>query len=140
MADAPRPEQGTGWYRGAVYSRTWLTTLIGIPLLGAIGLTVVAGTGEWVVLVPLTLLVGGALWLTPLSVITPEGIRLVLQGTFVPWAAVEWVLDPRPGDEEARVELTGGSILVLPGVPPGAVPTLRSLLARGRPDDGGDRR
>jgi hypothetical protein len=106
-----------------------LTTLTGMPLLSLITFSILGGDGAWVVLVPLTLLIFGALWLIPLSVITSDGIRIVLRGTFVPWSEVAQVLDPRPGDEQARMELTDGRILRLPGVSPAAVPALRALRA-----------
>lgn len=128
-AGAQRPEQGLGRYRGARYTRTWLTTLTGMPLLSLIAFSILGGDGLWVVLVPLTLLIFGALWLIPLSVITSDGIRIVLRATFVPWSEVARVLDPRPGDEQARIELTDGHILRLPGVSPAAVPALRALRA-----------
>lgn len=86
----------------------------------------------WVALVPVTVLVIGALWLVPLAVTTSSGIRLVFKRVFVAWSDVEWVLDPRVGDEEARVQLTDGHVLTVAGVSPRNVPALRVLWSRHR--------
>ncbi len=124
---------GTGAYRGARYTRTWFTTLTAIPLLCGAYFAVLGGSAAWVVLVVLAVVIAVAIWLVPLSVVSAEGVRLVLGRERVAWPDVAAVLDPRTGDEEARVELVGGRVLALPGVPPGAVPALRRLQTAGHP-------
>ncbi len=130
--DVRRREQGLGSYRGATYSRTWLTMLTGMTLAWLVMFSIAGGNLVWVALIPVTVAVLGALWLVPLTVITTEGIRLVFKRVVVSWSDVEWVLDPRPGDEEARLQLTDGHVLTVPGVPPRAVPALRVLWSRYR--------
>lgn len=100
---------------------------MGVPLLSGTYFSILGGTSAWIVLVPLTVVIVGILWAVPLSIVSAEGIRFVLRGEIVPWSHVASVLDPRPGDEEARMELTDGRIVTVPGVPPIAVPTLRRL-------------
>ena len=118
---------GTGAYRGARYTRTWFTTLTGIPLLCGIYFAVLGGSDAWVVLAVLAVVIAAAIWSVPLSVVSPQGVRLVLARETVAWSDVAAVLDPRTGDEEARIELVGGHVMALPGVPPRAVPALRRL-------------
>lgn len=117
---------------GARYTRSWITMLVAIPLLSGIYVSVLGGTSAWIALVPLTAVVIVALWLVPLSTVSAEGIRLVLRAEVVPWSRVASVLDPRPGDEQVRLELTNGRILSVPGAPPSAVPTLRRLRSEKR--------
>ncbi len=130
--DVRQQAQGLGRYRGARYSRTWLTMLVGMTLAWLFLFSIAAGNAVWIALIPVTIVVLGALWLVPLTVITTDGIRLVFKRVVVPWSDVEWVLDPRAGDEEARLQLTDGHILTVPGVPPRAVPALRVLWSRHR--------
>jgi hypothetical protein len=118
---------GTGPYWGARYTRTWFTTLAGLPLLAGIFFAVLGGSDAWIVLAPLALVIAAVIWLVPLSVVSTAGIRLVLQRQVVAWSDVAAVLDPRAGDEEVRVELVDGRITAVPGVPPRAAPALRRL-------------
>jgi hypothetical protein len=118
---------GTGAYRGARYTRTWFTLLAEVPVLSGIYFAVLLGSDAWVVLAPIAVVIAAALWLVPLSVVSTDGVRLVLGRETVAWRDIAAVLDPRTGDEEARVELAGGRVLALPGVPPEAVPDLRRL-------------
>lgn len=120
---------GLGAYWGARYSRTWFTTLAGLPLLTGIFFSVLGGTGAWLVLVPLLVVVVAVIWAVPLAVVGADGIRLVLSGRSVPWSRVASVLEPRPGDESVRLELTDGRVLRVPGVPPEAASTLRAVHA-----------
>jgi hypothetical protein len=132
-ANGPGPADGLGWYRGARYSRTWFTTLAGLPLLCTVAFSFLLGSPAWTVLVPLTVVVVATLWLVPQSIVTASHVRLVLRRETIPWSAVRTVLDPRPGDEEARIELTTGRVLTVPGVSCAAVPALRrTLQAAGR--------
>jgi len=126
-AGGPGPDRAAGWYWGARYTRTWLTTLAGLPLASLIAFSVLEGTPAWLVLLPLTVLIIGAVWLVPLAIVTTEGIELVLRGRVVAWSDVAAVLDPRPGDQQVRVELTDGHILTVSGVAPAAAPALRAL-------------
>ena len=121
------PGKGLGPFWGARYSRSWITMLVGVPLLSGIYFSILGGTSAWILLVPLTAVIVGSLWAVPLSIVSAEGIRLVLRGDVVPWSQVASVLDPRPGDEEVRIELTNGRILTVPGVPPNAAAALRRL-------------
>lgn len=121
--------QALGWYRGARYSRTWLTMLIGMTLAWLIMFALASGSAAWMVLLPITVVVIAPLWLVPLSVITPDGIQLVLKRRWIPWADVDSVCEPRPGDEEVRLILIDAHSVLLPGVPPRAVPALRAYLA-----------
>ena len=123
---------GTGSYWGARYTRTWFTTLAGLPLLAGIFFAVLGGSDAWVVLAPLAVVIVAVLWLVPLSVVSTGGIRLVLQREVVAWSDIAAVLDPRAGDEELRIELVDGRIIAVPGVPPRAVPAFRSLHAANR--------
>lgn len=123
---------GLGPYRGARYTRTWFTTLAGVPLLCGIFFSVLGGSSAWIVLSVLTVVITAILWLVPLSVVSSEGIRLVLGRETVAWSEVASVLDPRVGDEEVRIELVSGRIRAVPGVPPHAVPALRRLLRANR--------
>ena len=106
--------------------------LIGMALAWLVMFSIAGGTSAWMVVVPLSVLIIGALWVVPLTVITAEGIRLVFKRVLVPWSDVQWVLDPRAGDEEARLQLADDHILTLPGVSPRAVPALRVLWSRHR--------
>lgn len=126
---------GLGPFWGARYTRTWFTTLAGVPVLSAVYFSVLGGTPAWVVLVPVLILVVAAIWAVPLAVVGTDGIRLVLTSRTVAWSDVASVLEPRPGDETVRLELTGGRVLRVPGVPPRAAPSLRAqlLAARRRP-------
>jgi hypothetical protein len=117
---------------GARYSRTWLTTLAGLPLLIGVGFSVLAGTRTWIALALLAVVVVGAIWLVPLAVVGDQGIRLLLRGRLVRWSEIETVLDPRPGDEDLRVEVTGGRVVRLDGIPPSAAADLRALRAAHR--------
>jgi hypothetical protein len=101
-------------------------------VLSGIYFSILGGTTAWVVLVPLAVVIAAVLWLVPLSVVTTEGIRLVLERRVVPWWYIASVLEPRPGDEEVRLELRDGRILRVPGVPPRTVPGLRALHAANR--------
>ncbi len=130
--DARPREEGVGRYRGATYSRTWLTMLTGMTLAWLFMFSIAAGSLLWVALIPVTVLVIGTLWLVPLTVVTAEGIRLVFKRIFLPWSDVDWILDPRAGDEEARVQLTDGQVLAIAGVSPRDVPALRVLWSRHR--------
>ena len=112
---------------GARYSRTWFTTLAGLPLLIGIYFSVLGGTRAWIVLVPLTVVVVGIIWLVPQAVVGDEGVRLVLRGRLVRWSEIEAVLDPGPGDENLSVEVAGGRVVRLDGVPPSAAGELRAL-------------
>lgn len=121
-----------GRYRGAIYSRTWLTMLTGMTLAWLFLFSIAAGDTVWIALIPVTVAVIAPLWLVPLSVVSTEGIRLVLKGIWIPWSGVDSICDPRPGDEEVRLILVDAHSIVLPGVPPSAVPGLRGLLTRSR--------
>lgn len=122
-----RAEPGMGPFWGARYSRTWFTMLASLPLLCGVFFSVLGGTGAWVVLLPLAVVIVAVVWLVPLSVVGAKGIRLVLRGQLVWWADIESVLDPRPGDEEVRVEMDGGRVLRLPGIPPRSASAIRAL-------------
>jgi hypothetical protein len=124
---ASHPEKVLGPFWGARYTRSWITLLAGTPLLSGIYLSIVAGTSGWIVLVPLTVVVVGILWLVPQSIVSAEGIRFVLRGDVVPWSQVTAILEPRTGDEEVRMELVNGRVVTAPGVPPGTAPALRRL-------------
>lgn len=130
--ETQRREQGVGWYRGARYSRTWLTMLIGMWLAWLVMFSIAGGSAAWIAVIPLTVLIMGALWVVPLTIVTTEGIRLVFQRIVVPWSQVQWVLDPRLGDQEARVQLSDDHTLTLPGVSPRSVPALRVLWSQHR--------
>lgn len=121
-----RKGTGSEIFWGARYTRSWFTLLAGAPLLFGIYMSILQDTSAWLVLAPLTVVILGVLWLVPLAVVSDEGIRMVLRGTTVPWSGVAAVLDPRPGDEVVRLELTDGRVVRVPGVPPGAVPALRA--------------
>jgi hypothetical protein len=127
-----RGGEGLGPYWGARYTRTWFTTLAGLPVLWGIYFSVLGGTQAWVVLVPLLVVVVAVIWAVPLAVVGGEGVRLLPTGRFVPWSEVASVLEPGPGDESVRLELAGGRVLRVPGVPPGAAPVLRSVHAARR--------
>ena len=116
-----------GAYRGATYTRTWFSVLAGLPPLVGAYFSILGGTSAWLVLVPLAAVVVGVLWLVPQSVVSESGIRWVLRRESVPWSGIARVLDPRPGDEEARVELADGRVRAVSGVPPRHVPDLRAL-------------
>jgi hypothetical protein len=118
---------GTGPYWGARYTRTWFTTLAGLPLLCAIFFAVLGGSDAWIVLVPLGVVIVAVIWSVPLSVVSTGGIRLVLRREVVAWPDVAAVLDPRTGDEEVRIELVDGRVRAVPGVPPRITAALRSL-------------
>lgn len=124
MGSRRRRDRTTYW--GARYTRSWFTLLAGMPLLFGIYVSILDGTSGWLLLAPLTVVIIGALWLIPLAVVSAEGVRMVLRGTTVPWSGVAAVLDPRPGDEVVRLELTDGRVVRVPGVPPAAVPALRA--------------
>jgi hypothetical protein len=121
-----------GSYRGARYSRTWLTTLALLPVLSGVYFAVLGGSSAWIVLVPLAVVIVAVVWSVPLSIVGPDGIRLVLLGRTVRWTDITAVLDPRPGDEEVRVQIDGDHLVRLPGVPPEAAPTIRALHAARR--------
>lgn len=125
-------QQALGRYRGAVYSRTWLTMLTGMTLAWFFFFSFAAGNTVWIALIPVTVAVIGPLWLVPLSVVSTEGIRLVLKRIWIPWSEVDSICDPRPGDEEVRLILIDAHSLTVPGVAPRAVPSLRALLAHHR--------
>lgn len=125
-------DASTGRYRGGRYTRTWFTTLAGLPVLSAIFFSVLGGTRAWVVLVPLLAVVVVAIWAVPLAVVDTTGVRLVLGRRSVRWADVASVLDPRPGDESVRLRLVDGRVLRVAGVPPAAAPALRALHAAHR--------
>ena len=120
-------EPGVGPYWNARYTRTWFTVLAGTPVLSAVYFSVLGGTGAWIVLVPLVVVVVTAIWAVPLAVVGTDGVRFVMGRRFVRWTDVAAVIEPRPGDESVRLELTDGRLLRLPGVPPRAAPALRAL-------------
>jgi hypothetical protein len=123
---------GLGLYWGARYTRSWFTTLAGMPLLSGIYFSVIEGTGTWVVLVSLLVVVVAVLWLVPLAAVGLTGIRLVSARRLVHWTEVASVLEPGADDEAVRLELTGGRVMRVPGVPPSAARALRSLHAAQR--------
>jgi hypothetical protein len=123
---------GLGPYWGAHYSRSWFTTLAGMPLLAGIYFSVIVGTRTWVVLVLLLVVLLAVVWLVPLAVVGHAGVRLVPARRLVQWTEVASVLEPGADDEAVRLELTGGRVLPVPGVPPSAAPALRSLHAAQR--------
>ena len=112
---------------GARYTRTWFTTLAGLPLFLGVCFSVLQGTRAWIVLVPLTVVVVAAIWLVPQAVVDDRGVRLVLRGRLVRWSEIEAVLDPGPGDEDLLAEVADGRLLRLDGVPPGAAERVRAL-------------
>ncbi len=112
---------------GARYSRTWFTTLAALPLLIGVYFSVLGGTRAWIVLAPLTVVVVGLIWLVPQAVVGDRGVRLVLRGRLVRWSEIETVLDPGPGDKDLLVEMAGGRVLRLDGVPPSAAEEVRAL-------------
>ncbi len=120
-------ESGTGWYRGGRYTRTWFTTLAGLPVLSGVFFSVLGGTRAWIVLVPLLVVIVVVIWAVPLAVVDAGGIRLVMGRRSVRWSDVASVLEPAPGDESVQLELTDGRVLRVPGVPPGAAPALRAV-------------
>lgn len=122
-------KHGLGSYRGATYSRTWLTMLTAMPLAWLILFSVVAGNSAWIALIPVSVVLIAPLWLVPLSVVRADGVRLVLKRIWIPWSEVDSISDPRPGDDELRVILVDAHSVVLRGVPPKAAPSLRALLA-----------
>lgn len=122
-----RSPRALGTFWGARYSRSWITMLAGVPLLSGIYFSILGGTSAWIVLAPLTLVIVGILWLVPQSIVSTHGIRFVLRGDAVPWSRVDSILEPRPGDEEVRMELVDGRIVRVPGVPPDLAPALREL-------------
>lgn len=124
---ASRSRTGLGPFWGARYSRSWVTMLAGVPLLSGIYFSILGGTSAWIVLVPLTAVIVGIVWLVPQSIVSAEGIRFVLHGEVIPWSQVASIRDPRPGDEEVRMELVNGRIRRVPGVPAGMAPALREL-------------
>jgi hypothetical protein len=123
---------GLGPYWGARYTRTWFTTLAGIPLLCGIFFAILGGSSAWIVLAVLTVVIVAAIWSVPLTVVSSRGIRFVLQRELVAWSDVASVLDPRTGDEEVRIAMADGRVRAVPGVPPGTVPALRRLLSAHR--------
>lgn len=129
MSDDGERERGLGAFRGARYSRTWFTTLAALPLLAGSYFSVLGGTRAWTVLLALLLVAVVVIWAVPLAVVGTEGVRLVLTGRSVVWRDVAAVLEPRPGDESVRLELTDGRVLRVPGVPPRAASALRAVHA-----------
>ena len=120
-----------GAYRGGTYTRAYLTMFW---LMGAVALGLeLEVRGRWPALVVLvivaamgtTVLVG-----TAQSVLSPDGLRLVLLRQWVPWSDVADVLEPEPGETELRLRLTDGTVLTAKGVPPSLGPAVRTLLAR----------
>ena len=122
-----------GPHRGGTYTRAYLTMfwLLGVAAValelwargrwGAITvLVVVAAMGT-------TVLVG-----TAQSVLSADGLRLVLQRRWVPWTDVAEVLTPELGDTELRLRLTDGTVLTAKGVPPSAGPAVRRIVGRAR--------
>lgn len=120
-----------GPYRGGTYTRAYLTMFW---LMGAVALGLeLWARGRWAVLVVLvvvaamgTVVVVG----TAQSVLSPEGLRLVLLRQWVPWSEVAEVFDPQPGETELRLCLTDGTVLTAKGVPPSVGPAVRTVLAR----------
>lgn len=106
--------------------------LAGVPLLSGIYFSILGGTSAWVILVPLTTVIVGILWLVPLSIVSADGIRFVLRREVIPWSQVASIPEPRPGDEEVRLELVNGRIVRVPGVPPSTAPALRELHTANR--------
>ena len=120
-----------GPYRGGTYTRAYLTMFW---LLGAAAIVLeLWARGRWVAIFVLvvvaamgtTVLVG-----TAQSVLSPDGLRLVLQRRWVPWTDVAEVLTPELGDTELRLRLTDGTVLTAKGVPPSAGPAVRRIVAR----------
>lgn len=120
-----------GPYRGGTYTRAYLTMfwLIGATALG-LQLWVGARWTALAVLVILAAMGTTVLVGTAQTVLSPEGVRLVLLRRWVPWSDVAEVLDPRPGDAELRLCLRDGTVLTAKGVPPSVGPALRTVLAR----------
>jgi hypothetical protein len=117
--------RGLGPFWGARYSRSWITMLAGVPLLSGIYFSILGGSSAWILLVPLTAVIVGIVWLVPQSIVSAKGIRLVLHGDVIPWSEVAAIRDPRPGDEEVRMDMVNGRIRRVPGVPAGMAPALR---------------
>lgn len=120
-----------GPYRGGTYTRAYLTMFW---LMGAVALGLeLWARGRWAVLLVLvvvaamgTVVVVG----TAQSVLSPEGLRLVLLRQWVPWSEVAQVCEPRAGETELRLCLRDGTVLTAKGVPPSVGPAVRTVLAR----------
>jgi hypothetical protein len=120
-----------GPYRGGTYTRAYLTMFW---LLGAAAIALeLWAHGRWgaiVVLVVVTAMGATVLVGTAQSVLSPQGLRLVLLRRWVPWTEVAEVLAPEPGDSELRLRLADGTVLTAKGVPASVGPALRAALGR----------
>jgi len=122
-----------GAYRGGTYTRAYLTMFW---LMGMVALALQAwARGNITVLV--VLVVVGAMGVVVLvgtaqSVLTPDGLRLVLLRQWVPWSDVADVLAPEPGDSELRLRTRDGTVITAKGVPPDVGAAVRAVLARRR--------
>jgi len=94
---------GLGLWSGAAY-----VALAILGVVGAMGVVVLASTAQ--------------------SVLSPQGVRLVLRRRWIPWSDVAEVLDPRPGDTELRVRTHDGSALTVKGAPATVAVDLRAAL------------
>ena len=126
---APGRHDIFGPYRGGRYTRTYVTTfwllatgafLLEFGVRGRWAAMVVAGVLGFIGAVAI---VGVAQ-----SVLTTDGLRLVLLRRWLPWADVAAVVAPEAGDTELRLGLHDGTVVTAKGVPPDVGPALTRYL------------
>lgn len=121
-----------GAYRGGRYTRAYML-MFWLMAAAALGIDLVS-RGDVVLLVVLAVLAAiGAVVIVGVaqSVLTPDGLRLVLLRRWVPWTRVAAVVAPEPGDTELRLALRDGTLVTAKGVPPSVGPQVARLLPRG---------
>lgn len=121
-----------GAYRGGRYTRAYML-MFWLMAAAALGLDL-GSNGDVVGLVVLGVITAiGAVVIVGVaqSVLSPEGLRLVLLRRWVPWTQVARVVEPEPGDTELRLALRDDTLVTAKGVPPSVGPQVARLLRGG---------
>lgn len=128
-------DDALGAYRGGTYTRSylvmfWLMGVVGVGLDAVLrshwsvaGVVVLGVVG----LMGVVLLVGVAQ-----SVLTRDGLRLVLTRRTLRWVDVAEVLEPEAGDTEVRLRTWDGTVVTAKGVPVQVRGGVRALVEAAR--------
>lgn len=124
-----------GAYRGGTYTRSYLVMfwLMGVS---GVGLDAVLRS-HWTIGGVVVLGVVGAMGVVVLvgvaqSVLSREGVQLVLRRRTVAWVDVAEVLEPEAGDTELRLRTWDGTVVTAKGVPVRVRAGVQALVAASR--------
>lgn len=126
---APEPNPVLGSYRGGRYTRAYALMFWLLAAAALVLEQVVRGSTVAAVIIAVVAAIGAVvIHSVAQSVLTADGLRLVLLRQWVPWTTVARVVAPEAGDTEVRLELHDGTLLTARGVPVDRGPAVARLL------------